>query len=88
MRRNITCASGLTLPLVLQDLFLEVSAPGFVLLLATFLEQLDRPQKIRDLVRHCLFFCRFRAKHGIGEDNAVCRMIPGGCPNQHATWGV
>lgn len=66
MRRNITCASGLTLPLVLQDLFLEVSAPGFVLPLATFLEQLDRPQKIRDLVRHCLFFCRFRAKHGIG----------------------
>ena len=58
---HITCSACLTLSSVLQDLFLELSAPGFVLLLATFLEQLDRPQKVRDLVRHCLFL---RAKVG------------------------
>lgn len=50
-----TCAPGLAFSLVLQDLFLEVARPCFVFFLSSLLQQLNRPQKVGNLVRHGCF---------------------------------
>ena len=50
-----TCASGLAFFLFLQNLLFEVARPGVVFFLSSLLQQLNRPQKVGNFVRHGCF---------------------------------